>query len=423
MKMYLKVLLLLCTLPVVFASAAYAKEDPSFKLKPDAYSQNCLRCHSDFQEKLKKPFVHTPVKKDCTGCHSPHASSHDKLLTAEVNKICSACHEDIVPEKALSVHKPVGSGECVKCHDPHSADHKNNLLSEGNALCFTCHKELGARVAKVKHKHHPVEKGCMTCHQPHASVNGTFLLKNKVNLLCLGCHKPDRPIFLKQHMGYPVTEADCTGCHDPHGSDLPGLLYNNVHRPVASRMCNQCHEEASSKTPLKIKRNGFELCRGCHAGLVNGALSKKRMHWPLMDNKGCLNCHNPHASSQKGLLKAPLNTLCGSCHQDTIKRQEKSVTKHEPVAAGLCTSCHDPHGSDSNLLFKQGNVIELCGNCHDWMKHATHPIGPKVADPRNKNATVQCLSCHRAHGTEFKNMMPFSTTTETCIQCHEQYRR
>jgi predicted CXXCH cytochrome family protein len=111
------------------------------------------------------------------------------------------------------------------------------------------------------------------------------------------------------------------------------------------------------------------------------------------------------------------------CHADTLQRQAKSVTKHEPVMTGMCTSCHDPHSSNSQFITKEATTIELCGTCHDWMKHSTHPIGEKVRDPRNKNLTVQCLSCHRSHGTDFKNMLPFPSTSELCVECHEQFRR
>ena len=52
-------------------------------------------------------------------------------------------------------------------------------------------------------------------------------------------------------------------------------------------------------------------------------------------------------------------------------------------------ACHDPHGSDSLFLANNASIIDLCGKCHDWQKHSTHPIGEKVKDPRNKNLNVQ----------------------------------
>ena len=426
MKMHYKILppLGVMTLLLLCSFASAQDNTAKFKLKAGAFGKLCIGCHTTFPEKMKKAFVHTPLRKeDCTGCHNPHTSSFKKLLAGDASQICLTCHKNMIPAGARSTHKVVVSGECMKCHDPHSADNKFNLLKPGNDLCFGCHKSMGEKIAKIKFKHNPVEKGCLNCHDPHASTQSEFLLKEKVTALCLKCHKTDRPIFVKQHMNYPVASARCTGCHDPHGSDVAGILYNNVHKPVAARKCNQCHDEATAASPLKTKREGVELCRGCHSDMYNSAFSKNRVHPPLFARQGCLTCHNPHAGKEKGLLKAPMITLCGKCHADTIQRQVKSPTKHEPVNGGNCTACHDPHASDSPLMTKQASVIDLCGTCHDWMKHSTHPIGEKIKDPRNKNLTLNCLSCHRSHGTEYKGLRPLPTVSELCVQCHEQYRR
>ena len=83
----------------------------------------------------------------------------------------------------------------------------------------------------------------------------------------------------------------------------------------------------------------------------------------------------------------------------------------------------EPHGGDAPLFLANKDVIALCGQCHDWQKHSTHPIGDKVKDPRNKNMTLQCLSCHRSHGTDYKHFIPFPTTSDLCVQCHEQFKR
>jgi predicted CXXCH cytochrome family protein len=93
------------------------------------------------------------------------------------------------------------------------------------------------------------------------------------------------------------------------------------------------------------------------------------------------------------------------------------------VQDGQCTACHDPHGSDAPLMFAKADVVEMCGTCHDWLKHSSHPMGEKYKDPRNKNLTLQCLSCHRSHGTEYKHMMPYPTTSDLCTKCHEKFSR
>jgi predicted CXXCH cytochrome family protein len=157
--------------------------------------------------------------------------------------------------------------------------------------------------------------------------------------------------------------------------------------------------------------------------MVNDTFGKSRLHGALMGEKACGTCHAPHASREKTLLREPMLQLCGRCHADSIERQRKSPTKHPPIAEGRCTQCHSPHASDNDYLMPSADVKEVCGKCHEWQKHSTHPIGDKVIDPRNRNLSVQCLSCHRSHGTEFKHMFYYATVSELCTQCHIQYQR
>jgi predicted CXXCH cytochrome family protein len=407
---------------LLLADKAYPQD--KFRLKPGGEINLCIECHADFREKLKRPFVHTPVKGGkCSECHNPHTSSHGKLLASESRRICFSCHGALIPKNAVSSHKVVVEGNCTKCHDPHGGNNKYSLSKTANQLCLDCHKNIGGASGKIKFKHDPVEKGCVNCHNPHASSKNEFLLKEGVPNLCLKCHRTNTAVFAKQHVNYPVGTAKCTVCHDVHGSNKGGILFDTTHRPVANKMCNQCHFEPTSSNPFQTKKGGFELCRGCHNTLMNDIFNKNRIHWPLMDKDGCLNCHNPHASSQKGLINNSMLKLCGKCHSDTIARQEGSATKHSPVMNGECMACHTPHASNDTLLFNKSSVIEICGTCHEWQKHSSHPIGEKFVDPRNKNLRLQCLSCHRTHGTEHKNMLTFATITTLCTQCHEQFKR
>jgi DmsE family decaheme c-type cytochrome len=407
------------------ASSKPAASPATYKLKPGAEGKLCLDCHGNFEELLKKASVHTPVRaRQCVGCHSPHSSNHGKLLAAERGAVCLTCHAKVVPAQAKSLHKPVSEGQCVRCHDPHASAYKNNLVKTGTELCASCHKDMVEHAAKAKVKHRPLEKdGCAACHDPHGSATAASLLRKDVPGVCVGCHKVDGQIFVKKHAGYPVGDARCTSCHDPHGSDKPGMLYDKVHAPVARGMCAQCHEAPGSGNRFKTKTDGVALCKLCHAQQVAQMLDKGRMHWPAVQGAACLTCHTPHASKQAKLVKGDLKTVCGKCHSDTIKRGELSPTKHDPVRDGQCGACHDPHASDNPLLLANATRVELCGKCHDWQRHSSHPIGDKYKDPRNKNLTIECLSCHRAHGTEYKHMMPYPKQTDLCVKCHEQYRR
>ncbi len=402
---------------------ALGQQNP-YRLKDPDQTKICLGCHTDFAQKLKKPFVHGAVQAgDCSGCHDPHTSSHPKLLTGDVRDLCASCHGSVIPEQAKSSHKPVADGECRQCHDPHSSDNAALLVKKGDDLCFSCHKEVEATVTTAKFKHSPVQKGCQTCHDAHGSDKSAYLLKDAVPAVCVQCHKPDSPAFVTRHQKYPVGKASCSTCHDPHGSNQPALLLNNVHAPVSTGTCNQCHQAPDSSTPFATKGTGFELCRGCHSDMVNATMAKKRLHWPVADEKGCVNCHNPHASNHDKLLKADTPDLCRGCHADTMKRIAATPAKHAPVEGGMCSACHSPHGSDGVYLVDQPSVIKLCEQCHDYQTHSSHPVGDKAVDPRNKNLRVDCLSCHRGHGTDFKKMLLAETNLELCTRCHKKFAK
>jgi len=405
-------------------AATVARAQDKFHLKPGARGKICLTCHTAFQERLTLPFVHTPVKDGaCSDCHNPHTSSHGKLLAAEPDAICANCHSDLIPEKPVSVHPPVAEGRCTECHDPHASQNRNNLKAAGEALCGTCHGDIVAHASQSKFKHSPVTQGCLSCHDPHASEAGGSLLKKGVPALCVGCHRTDQPAFTRAHMNYPVEKARCTSCHDPHGSDNAGIIWADVHPPLANRMCNQCHVDPASPDPTRTKRQGYEVCRGCHSDVVNSIVTSNRVHWPAIDEVGCLNCHNPHASKESPLLREPVKPLCGSCHQATLETLEKAAVKHPPAEEGDCTTCHSPHASGAVFLLQDANVLDLCGTCHDWGKHSSHPIGEKVADPRNRNLTLNCMSCHEPHASPYKSFTQLDPDSDLCVQCHVEQRR
>ena len=408
---------------VLFMPLSAHAENPN-KLKPGAEGELCLTCHEAFQEKMKLRHIHAPIAEgQCSECHNPHASNHGDLLSAEPDRICITCHDDLLPDGVKSIHEVVAQGSCTDCHDPHASRYRNLLVASGEKLCFECHGEIEKAVKEAAVVHEPAEDGCLDCHNPHASTEGPSLLTNREPDLCLECHDPTDPGFSKGHLGYPVTSATCSVCHDPHGSERSALLKDNVHSPVAKRMCGQCHKGNAPAGTIPPAGGGMETCRESHKKTVDDALSSPNTHWPVMDQDGCLTCHDPHASKQPQLLTEPMQDLCGNCHSSVIERQKQSKAKHDPVSDGDCSSCHSPHGSDHPYLFSADKDVEVCASCHEYQRHSTHPIGEEVKDPRNDNVTLDSSSCHRAHGTPYDHLFPFATYTLLCTQCHTEMRR
>lgn len=417
---------------LIMAATAFA-EGP-FKLRPGAKGELCLTCHANFKEVMKSRHLHPLMKKgECIGCHEPHTSVHKNLLTAGPTHLCYNCHKEVLPEKARSVHRDVAEGNCKSCHAPHGSDYGFLLTKPGNGICLDCHKEFQTQGKENRFKHASMEsgKGCLNCHDPHASARLHALLKKDVPSLCLGCHSSDKSSFKSGHMNFSVRDTNCVSCHDVHGSNRKGLVYADAHAPVKEKKCMECHKAADSPKIFKTGKRGADLCQLCHKAMIDEVLNKKRVHWPLVDQEGCLHCHSPHAAKQKGLLKGEMSEVCGACHGDTVALQTlsrnnpKNENLCEPVESGKCTVCHSPHAADNVLLITPKSLPEgLCGRCHEWQTHSTHPIGEKVIDQRNKNLTLDCLSCHRACGTgNNPAMLHFPTTYELCIQCHADRRR
>jgi predicted CXXCH cytochrome family protein len=255
-----------------------------------------------------------------------------------------------------------------------------------------------------------MQRGCSSCHLGHAAATAP-----DAPAICASCHETDRPAFAGKHMGYPTSKARCTGCHDPHGSNTPGMLWDHVHPPVAAGQCGACHEGPTSRTPLAVKQVGMALCGGCHAKMASATLARTRLHQPVAEG-ACLACHAPHGSRERGLLKAGMVATCGDCHEDTIDRQRSTPRKHPPVAEGRCTLCHEPHASDFPLLFTTPSQETTCRRCHSGEGHG-HQLSARQ-HPRNPNLPMDCMSCHRAHGTRYDHLLPVAKRDQLCVRCH-----
>ncbi|KPJ77529.1 MAG: hypothetical protein AMJ54_07915 [Deltaproteobacteria bacterium SG8_13] len=422
-------LLALCALPA--AAASTTKQD--FKLRAGARGEACLTCHTDFAEKMEQTHLHPLVKaKDCTSCHQSHASSHEGLLTAAPTRLCLECHAEILPKEFNSAHSIVVTGNCQQCHDSHGSAYPSILTQEGDRVCFECHADIGQKTQNARFKHEPVdmEKGCLNCHRPHASEKQNHLLKAAPPTLCLDCHRTNEARFKRKHNNYRVDDFACSDCHSPHGSDRRGIIYETAHAPLAEGNCAACHNPPGSARQTTLKKQGMQLCRQCHERWIDRQTGNNRVHWPMLTENGCNTCHTPHASREEKLVRGTPVQVCGKCHADTVALQERSKKGRkdeklcEPVRQGQCNRCHAPHGGRQVLLFETSSSIELCGRCHEWQTHSTHPIGETVIDTRNKNLTLDCLSCHRGCGTADNPMMlSFATTYDLCVSCHVDRRR
>jgi DmsE family decaheme c-type cytochrome len=124
---------------------------------------------------------------------------------------------------------------CVQCHDPHGLEimkpARGLAMARVNEQCASCHRE---QTKPVVFEHDAMREGCVTCHQPHGSVNNKMLAQPDPNL-CLRCHAQaqgmnvgPRQLFIgTQDHTLLVRRGTCwtSGCHTAvHGSNVDRML-------------------------------------------------------------------------------------------------------------------------------------------------------------------------------------------------------
>jgi len=174
---------------------------------------------------------------------------------------------------------------------------------------------------------------------------------DNVEKACSSCHSMD---FLKSGEG--KKEPDRSPCYVCHKNIVN---YKFVHGPTAVWACTLCHKVKSEGSKLAVAEPVSDTCSICHEFSWN---NKKYMH-PPTEAGMCITCHNPHASDKPYFLRLKTNHLCTSCHEEVLS-QPHVITgfsgqnhplegRPDPSHPGkelMCTSCHNPHGENSEVL-------------------------------------------------------------------------
>ena len=171
---------------------------------------------------------------------------------------------------------------------------------------------------------------------------------------CIACHVDDsRHYSHTRHAKIfrlnPKTERERRGCEACHG-------------PGSKHVANALDKSAiigftrDWGTPIEVQN---AQCLGCHEG-------GQRIYWagsPHAQNRiACSDCHSPMARlSKNGLMRTALvSDTCALCHQQ--QRAEFQRRSHMPLPEGKmsCADCHNPHGSVTRPLIKADSVNETC---------------------------------------------------------------
>lgn len=399
------------------------QEAPGDKTLRD-FDPSCLRsgCH---QEYTRQPWVHAPVAVgSCDSCHVPDptaADEHRFQPTLAADRLCSECHKH--PRQEKFEHAGYKDTDCTRCHDPHGGSNPNFLITlDQRVMCGQCHdqKFSNAPAADPGPLHKPFAEGqCLECHAAHRANNESLTIL-PAGELCLSCHQE----FIEQ---------------------FPSFL--TLHKPVKTE-CGSCHLPHGGSTHL-IRSMSLDLCLGCHEDVAHSLTQNTRLHTAIKEAKSCLDCHVPHASYTKNLLKGRVGRMCVTCHDKVIETdsgedlqniKELLLTKkyrHAPALEGQCQECHVSHSLENQRLlfakyptnlYAEGskNTYRLCLKCHDErMLLEEQTVATRFRDGtrnlhrvhvlRKKGRT--CNICHEVHAADVPRLMrstiPFGSSGYT----------
>lgn len=301
-----------------------------------------------------------------------------------------------------------------------------------NIGCLECHTELIPDISKAS-VHNPFfRRDCRTCHTPHGyevmkrvTLGRTFSWQRikgvvewlPVRMACSAYEDTSTTAATggqttaastkgKGAPSYLTGPADqlCWTCH----GDLGPLRSDTYqHQPFAEGRCTDCHDPHASDERVLLKMNARELCKTCHP--MGAELNRSQTHPPAAQ-WFCTNCHNPHASNWRGILVRRQRELCFECHPSVAPLSQKSV-QHNPFLYDNCSGCHEPHGADTRPLLVQSQP-DLCYSCHptienDFEKKSHHPVGVKLV----------CADCHNPHAADYPALLT-ARNNSFCYQCH-----
>lgn len=258
----------------------------------------------------------------------------------------------------------------------------------GSQVCEGCHQEQAAQFARTvmgkvfaNAARTPLEqRGCEACHGPGSEYVKQMESGSVGNVIT----------FRKGAESAAKYSAVCLQCHEKGQR----LYWEGGPHESAGLACTNCHYVMKNISPKDnfVKKTQLDTCFQCHK--LKRAQIQFSSHMPLREGKlVCSSCHNPHGSQgPHQLWQNTVNDNCYSCHPE---RRGPFLWEHPPVVEN-CTICHRPHGSNNPFLLKVREP-RLCQQCHNSTRHPSEPYA------YNNDTRVLgrgCTQCHAMiHGS------------------------
>ena len=288
--------------------------------------------------------------------------------------------------------------------------------------CVHCHQGVTGQLLKTVHAHAEVagttDTSCETCHGPgkaHADAENEaertetknpeakklifrFDGSTKVNSAhCLTCHQSSKEHDLFNRSEHNLQAVSCQDCHAPHLVFDEGAAGSTAQPSLPQAQfagSPKLVEETRWLNESLLKKTQPELCFSCHRS-IEAQFALPNHHRVPEGLMKCSDCHSPHGSLTKPLLKnTSAYETCVSCH---VEKRGPFVYEHAAVKVEGCTTCHTPHGSVNQHLLLRAETRFLCVTCHTAPKNVNTPHSRF-----SFQESGDCTRCHSViHGSNF----------------------
>ena len=305
------------------------------------------------------------------------------------------------------------TGSCVECHTMHNSQ-------GGGAMAET---ETGADAANPYA--HLTLSSCVGCHFTQTSVDAPKInAEYNVASTAGGTFLDTGASAVTDHGVHNVDIALSTIGEESSLTVIPGLGSNNMN-----------HQTTGSSTATDLTCAGMKGCHGQASVDGNDAGIKGFHHgsetgwrylqidngtpvvgvgaddWELAMSDGWVDGdeHNVYSSS----ITDGINKLCANCHSDFHGTGNTQDGNDNWIR----------HPTDNDIPSAWSAVVDYRDN-----PFAFATIGTRTADGTydGTDAQVACISCHRAHGTPYDDILRWDYSTQIagsgivpgCLGCH-----
>lgn len=211
----------------------------------------CISCHTGAEEHIDDPSV-------------DNIGNPATLGSGGTEQICVQCHRPHPGLGVVGVDPHAGQDlACTQCHSIHGTD-QHSSTDDPSGLCGSCHVATVNRFASQSN--HPLMDGSVDCTSCHTFLTSADVLAGHgPQANCITCHPDQAGPFLFEHeatSSFSTAGEGCISCHNPHGSVNDRLLVQ-----PEDRLCGQCHGTPPTHRTAHGGQFADMNCMECHSAV------------------------------------------------------------------------------------------------------------------------------------------------------------